>query len=43
VLDRDKLVADTLMLEDAPTLAGAGGHLRRDPELVWNSKVASVR
>jgi sporulation protein YlmC with PRC-barrel domain len=48
MLDRDKLVVDQPVLENAPALAGAGadarnGAWRRDSELYWRGKVASSR
>jgi sporulation protein YlmC with PRC-barrel domain len=48
MLDRDRLVVDHPVLQNAPALAGAGadargGAWRRDAELYWSGKVASAR
>ena len=48
MLDRDKLVVDQPVLENAPALTSAGadarnGAWRHDAELYWRGKVASSR
>jgi hypothetical protein len=48
MLDRDRLVVNLPVLQNAPALAGAGadarnGDWRRDAERYWKGKVASAQ